>query len=48
MFVERHKANAFLVEEEFDVASGATAVLGKNEIGDVLTLGLGIVVILTI
>ena len=48
MLIERHKADALLVEEEFDIASGATAVLGENKIGDVLAFGLWIVIIFAI
>ena len=48
MLIKRHKADALLVEEEFDVAGGTTAVLGENEVGDVLAFGFWIVIILAI
>ena len=46
--VERHEADMFLIEEELDTAGGTTAVLGYDEIGDVLVLGIWIVVILAV
>ena len=48
MLIERHKADALLIEEELDVAGGATTVLGENEVGDVLAFGFWIVIILAI
>lgn len=48
MLIKRHKADALLVEEELDVAGGTTAVLGENEVGDVLAFGFWIVIILAI
>lgn len=48
MLIKRHKADALLVEEELDVAGGTTTVLGENEVGDVLTFGFWIVIILAI
>ena len=46
--VERHEADALFIEEELDFASGATAVLGKNKVGDILAIGIFIIVIFAI
>ena len=48
LIVERHKANPGFIEVELDCASGAAAMLGENEVGDILTFGFGIVVIFAI
>ena len=46
--IERHKADARFVEVEFDRAGGAAAVLGKNEVGNILAFGVGIVIVFAI
>lgn len=48
LIVERHEANAGFVEVKFDVAGGAAAMLGKDKVGDILTLGIWVVIIFAV
>ncbi|MNL55047.1 hypothetical protein D3C87_1784260 [compost metagenome] len=44
MLVERHEAETFRVEVELDAADWTVTVFSDNEVGDILTLRLGVVV----
>lgn len=46
--VERHEAYAFLVEEEFDFAGSAAAVLRENKVGDILAISIFVIVIFAV
>ena len=48
LIVERHEANASFIEVEFDIAGCATAVLGKDKVGNILTFCIWVVIIFAV
>ena len=48
LIIERHKADAGFIEEELDGSGSATAVLGDNKVGDILAVGIWIIVIFAV